>query len=214
MNMRKDRTQNTEHRTQIIDLYRKKNSLESGVWSLESEKGMVLIVSLLLLLVATVVGITALSTSTTNVMITGNQRLSEINLSAADSGLLVSAPIINDTLFNDKQINAIYSALVSDNFANEGTTDADCPALTGLCTSAAPDIQYTIGDTRVSVDIDYLYAAPPAGSAIMFACGYEGAGKCPSSSGGINVYYRINSFSEGDAGSVTGIGAVYRYVPS
>ena len=61
VNMRKDIPQTTDHRLQIIDLYRKKNSLGSGVWGLESEKGMVLIVSLLLLLVATVVGITALS---------------------------------------------------------------------------------------------------------------------------------------------------------
>src|SRR4030067_353189 len=67
---------------------------------LNSQEGMVLIVSLLLLLVATVVGITALSTSTTKVMIAGNQRLSEINFSYADSGVSVSAHILKDTAFN------------------------------------------------------------------------------------------------------------------
>ncbi|NOY38705.1 MAG: hypothetical protein GXO95_00235, partial [Nitrospirae bacterium] len=50
-----------------------------------NEKGVALIVGTLLLLVATAVGVIALSTSTTNVMISGNQRLSEINFAAADS---------------------------------------------------------------------------------------------------------------------------------
>ena len=66
---------------------------------LGSEKGMVLILSIMLLLVATVVGITALSTSTINVMIAGNQRLNELCFSSADSGIGVSDPIIDDTAY-------------------------------------------------------------------------------------------------------------------
>jgi len=56
----------------------------------KNEKGVALIVGTLLLLVATAIGVIALTTSTTNVMISGNQRLSEVNFAAADSGVSVS----------------------------------------------------------------------------------------------------------------------------
>jgi Tfp pilus assembly protein PilX len=171
---------------------------------------MVLIVSLLLLLVATVVGITALSTSTTKVMIAGNQRLSEMNFSSADGGISASVPIIETTAY-DRAVSATYSAdpdiTISADFTNEITgalpMDAD--------TAAAPDIGFALGSTTVSVDVDYLYASSPAGSAIEFASGYEGFGK-GAGSGGAEVYYTVNSLSEGDAGSESGVYAVYRYV--
>jgi len=183
------------------------------------QEGMVLIVSLLLLLVATVVGITALSTSTTKVMIAGNQRLSEINFSYADSGVSVSAPILKDTAFNSA-VGASYTGLVvaGSNFLSEVTgilpRDADCAVLSTTCGTAAPDIQYTIGTTMVSVDVDYLYTTYTTGSAIEFAAGYEGLGK-GAGSGGSQSNYSINSYGVESAtlGSVTGIGALYRYVP-
>ena len=179
---------------------------------LNSQDGMVLIVSLLLLLVATVVGITALSTSTTKVMIAGNQRLSEMNFSSADGGISASVPIIETTAY-DRTVSATYAALViSADFTNEIT---GALAQDGDTASASPDIRFALGSgtfaTTVSVDVDYLYAGSPAGSAIEFASGYEGFGK-GAGSGGAEVYYTVNSLSEGDAGSESGVYAVYRYV--
>ena len=219
--MRKDRPQTTDNRQQTIDNRQQKNSLESGVWSLESEKGMVLIVSLLLLLVATVVGITALSTSTTKVMIAGNQRLSEMNFSSADGGISISVPIIETTAY-DRAVSANYSTLVIDTADTNGNNIDDfIDEITGGLpqngdtASASPDIQFSLGSgtfaTTVSVDVDYLYAGSPAGSAIEFASGYEGFGK-GAGSGGAEVYYAINSLSTGDAGSEAGVYALYRYV--
>ena len=182
---------------------------------LNSQDGMVLIVSLLLLLVATVVGITALSTSTTKVMIAGNQRLSEMNFSSADGGISASVPIIETTAF-ERTVSATYSAdpdiTISADFVNEIT---GALAQDGDTASASPDIRFALGSgtfaTTVSVDVDYLYAGSPAGSAIEFASGYEGFGK-GAGSGGAEVYYTVNSLSEGDAGSESGVYAVYRYV--
>ena len=209
--MKKDRPQTTDHRQQTIDNRQQKNSLKSEVWSLKSEEGMVLIVSLLLLLVATVVGITALSTSTTKVMIAGNQRLSEMNFSSADGGISASVPIIETTAF-ERTVSATYSAdpdiTISADFVNEIT---GALAQDGDIASALPDIQFSLGSTTVSIDVDYLYTGSPAGSAIEFASGYEGFGK-GAGSGGAEVYYTVNSLSEGDAGSESGVFAVYRYV--
>src|SRR3989338_5417943 len=129
---------------------------------LNSQEGMVLIVSLLLLLVATVVGITALSTSTTKVMIAGNQRLSEMNFSSADGGISASVPIIETTAF-ERIVSATYSAdpdiTISADFVNEIT---GALAQDGDTASASPDIRFALGSgtfaTTVSVDVDYLYA--------------------------------------------------------
>ena len=186
-----------------------------------SEKGIVLIVSLLLLLVATVVGITALSTSTTNVMMTGNQLLSERAFAAADSGIFVSAPIIDDTAYNPA-VSATYAPLVVStvDFINEikggSIMDVDCPVTSPTCFPAAPDIQYTLGAAgatpiTVSVDVDYLYAALGAGCAIEFASGYEGLGKAMGSGCG-EIYYDVLSVGQGTLGSESSVCSLYKYI--
>jgi hypothetical protein len=199
----------------------KQFTVHSSQFTVKNEKGMVLVVSLLLLLVATVVGITALSTSTTNVMITGNQRLNEINFRAADSGLYVSVPIINSIAF-DKSISATYGLdpdlTIDNNLVDEISgglpRDSDCPALTANC-SPAPDLQFRLGSggtaTTISVDIDYLYSGVATGSAILMFMGYEGTG-AGAGSGGVLIYYPIDSYAVAPAGSQKSIYGVYQYV--
>ncbi len=173
-----------------------------------SEQGIVLIISLLLLLVATIIGVTALSTSTTSVMIAGNQRLRELNFSAADAGVSISIPIIESTA------GATYTGLVvpNSNLAEEITGALRMSADTA---SDSPDIRFDLGRdasaTRVSIDIDYLYSGFPAGAAMEFASSYEGLGK-GAGTGGIGVYYSINSISAGAVGSQAEASAVYRYI--
>ncbi len=186
-----------------------------------SEQGMILVASLLLLLVATVVGITALSTSTTNVMIAGNQRLNEVNFRAADSGINLSVPIINTTAY-DKALSDTYGLdldiTVDNSLVNEISgalpRDSDCP-VSSACSPSVPDIQFTLGSgaaaTTVSVDIDYLYSAAASGSSILMFMGYEGAGT-GAGSGGVLIYYPIDSYAEGPAGSQTRVYGVYQYV--
>lgn len=231
--MRKDRAQSTEHRrqntdsrTQTGDYEKQRHSLGSGFsrlpvrdkWALGSEKGMVLIVSLLLLLVATVVGITALSTSTTNVMITGNQRLNEVNFRGADSGINLSIPIISTTVY-DRAVGNQYAPLVTaldfvDEMSGGLPRDGDCP-VSSACLPSAPDIQFTLGigaaATTVSVDVDYLYSAAAAGAALPMFWGYEGAGT-GMGKGGTLIYYPIDSYAEGPVGSQTRLYGVYLYV--
>jgi Tfp pilus assembly protein PilX len=177
-----------------------------------SQEGMVLIISLLLLLVATVVGVTALSTSTTNVMITGNQRLNEITFSGADSGISASIPVINTTAYNRTVISTYTSLVVNQtDFVDEitGTLIMDTDSAT-----TSPDITFTMGSgssaITVSVDVDYLYSATSAGCAIEFASGYEGVGKGAISCG--EIYYEIASMGEGPVGSEAAVCSIYRYV--
>jgi len=194
-------------------------NLQSAI--LNSQEGIVLIVSLLLLLVATIVGIMALSTSTTNVMITGNQRLSEINFRASDSGIYVSIPVIKDIIFYGS-IPATYGldpditidTGLEDELRNT-TLDSDCPVLTSDCDNPDPDLEFTLSGTpssiTVSVDVDRLYSAAASGSAILMFMGYEGLGT-GAASGGALIYYPINSYAQGPLGSQAQIYGIYRYV--
>lgn len=176
---------------------------------LHSEDGMVLVVSLLLLLVATVIGITALSTSTTNVMVAGNRRLSELNFSSADSGINVGAKLVDEGVFYGF-VDTKYSSIVKDPyffFSSEDTSDNPIQN---------PDIRFTSGVggyvSTVSIDIDYLYGTYAQGCAIEFASGYEGVGKGAGGGGCGHMYYAITSVSQGAIGSETRVCAVYRYV--
>lgn len=176
---------------------------------LHSEDGMVLVVSLLLLLVATVIGITALSTSTTNVMVAGNRRLSELNFSFADSGIYVGEKLVDESVFYG-DIDPGYSSIVKDQsfFSTAEYTNDDPISL--------PDIRFTSGGggyvSTVSIDVDYLYGTYAQGCAIGFASGYEGVGKGAEGGSCGHIYYAITSVSQGVIGSEARVCAVYRYV--
>ncbi len=165
---------------------------------LRSEKGMVLVVSLLLLLVATVVGVTALSTSTTNVMIAGNQKCSEIGFSAADSGVSMSIPVIEAAIAGDF---TTYAEFIKDTIfidVNEDTSDKP---------STYPDLRFPVADETVNVDVDYVYTATPAGCSIEFASGYDIANiGCKES------FYALNSLGTCGAGSESEVCAIYKNI--
>lgn len=177
-----------------------------------SEDGMVLIVALLLLLVATVVGITALSTSTTNIMIAGNQRLTDISFTCADSGVSVSVPVVNTTAYN-RAVSSTYTSLVTSTTDLVNEISGALPMDTDVA-ETSPDITFAMGSgpsaTTDFVDVDYLYYAQTAGCALEFASGYEGVGK--GSSGCGEVYYRIASVCQGQVSSEAAVCSLYRYV--
>jgi len=172
----------------------------------QNEQGFVLVVALLALLVVTVIGVLALSTSTTEVMIAGNARLREINFSGAESGLEITDPAIRHIVFNQALGN--YAGIVND--PNLVTELRIGPAYDSDSVNFNPDLQQSIGAMTVRVDIDRMSAGPVEGSAIEFASGYEGIGM--GSGGGIQIYYRVNSMSREAVGSESVVGGVYRYV--
>jgi Tfp pilus assembly protein PilX len=171
-----------------------------------NEQGFVLVVALLALLVVTVLGVLALSTSTTEVMIAGNTRLREINFSGAESGLEISDPAIRYIVYN--QALGSYAGIVLD--PNLTTELRSGPSFDSDTCKNNPDLQLTLGTMTVSVDIDRVFAAPCEGAAIEFASGYEGAGT--GGSGGTCAYYRVNSMSTEAVGSENVVGGVYKYV--
>ncbi len=183
----------------------------------KNEKGVALIVGTLLLLVATAVGVIALSTSNTNVMISGNQRLSEVNFAAADSGVSVSIPVIKTAISERDIKNSDYPNITVDDSDSDPANDIPdfVDELVGTPVNAdtaskTPDLSFLLNDTTVNVDVDYLYRGYAKGSAIEFASGYEGIGKGAGGKGSVEVYYAINSLGIGNVGSETEVCAIYR----
>ena len=176
--------------------------------SLHNEKGMVLIVSLALMLVTTIMGILAISTSTTDVMIAGNQRMREINVATSDGGREVSKPVIEDCASDKKLNNAELATLVEDPpnleheiyMGNDPQIVSDNPFST-VDAIKNPDIQLALDDVTVYIDIDYL-ATKVNGPA-------EGQSEVPIT---IVKYYKVNNISRGKVGSEAVVGALYRHV--
>ncbi|MEC4686508.1 MAG: PilX N-terminal domain-containing pilus assembly protein [Nitrospirota bacterium] len=156
--------------------------------------GFILIISLLSLLALTAIGILAISTSTTEVMIAGNTRLREIGLSAADSGIELTEPILRNT--DNLEFTDIPQAELSDRMQ-------DLRAERNCVSQLNPDTEnFPVsigGNNNVSVDVDYVSAGDPGpGYALE-----EGGPPI------VRKNYIINATSRGASGSETRVGAVY-----
>lgn len=175
---------------------------------MKKEEGYILITSMLLLLVLTIIGLSAIGTGTLENVMSGNFRLKERNVSKAGAGAEISTAVIERTVREQDDLgftNIVTDAglpteLRSSPFDNDGATDVnfrvDTPATE---------------PTNVNVDIDKMYSKWMGGSSIEFASGYEGIGK--SASSGFNTYYRINATGTDLVSSTARVGTVYRYVP-
>jgi Tfp pilus assembly protein PilX len=170
------------------------------------EDGYILITALLLLLVLTILGFTAVSTSTLDNMLSGNMRLREKNLSSADGAVEISTKVIERAVREDDAKN--FASIVTDvNLGTElRTASFDADTMT-----TNPDMTFTLDTHDVTVDIDKMYSKFMGGSAIKFAEGRQGAGK--GSSTGFYTFYRVNAMSRQDIGSEGVVGSIYRYVP-
>lgn len=173
----------------------------------KKNNGYILITVLLLLLVLTVLGITAIHTSTIENALSGNVRLRERNISKADAGVEISGGVI-ERVVRENSIAGL-TAIVSDPaLGNELRTiafDTDSSA------AGTQDIAFLVDSQQVTVDIDKMYSKWIGGTAIEFAAGYEGTGK--SAGSGFYTFYRINATGFGLVLSNADVGTIYRYVP-
>lgn len=179
----------------------------------KDDKGYILITCLLLLLVLTVIGLSAIGTSTVENILSGNMRLRETNLSKSDAGTTVSVSIIERAIgeYNLRGYSNIVPdanlpiELRAESFSPDNSLDSpDVVLAVDSCDAAAPP--------PVRVDIDKMYVKWIGGSAMEFASGYEGMGKSAGSSG-FYTFYRINSTGPGIVSSEACVGCIYKYVP-
>lgn len=163
------------------------------------EQGYILVIVLLLMVVLTIVGLAAISTSSLDNMLSGNIRLKALNLAQADGATELSTGLIQRVVRNMDTVG--YSNIVTDS--------AIATELRGVYFSTdTQDLTYG----NLTVDIDYMYKLAQKGCSQEQAAGYEGIGK--GSSKCMDFFYRVNSLSTDMANSEGTVGAIYRYVDS
>lgn len=184
---------------------------------MKNQEGMVLAISMVLMLVITVMGVLALSTSSTDVMVAGNQRLREINMSIASSGKAVSRPIIEDIAKDGKLNNGGFKSVIEDSagLENEIRTGSFINMFL-VPTSVNPNPKEAIKEAikfpdlrilpeNLLVDIDFVAKGQGEGLA-------EFGGAEKSGTTNVFFYYRINSIARGDVGSEAVAASIYRHV--
>ncbi|HET6466294.1 MAG TPA: pilus assembly PilX N-terminal domain-containing protein [Nitrospiria bacterium] len=164
----------------------------------DEERGAILLVTMMILLVLTVMGIAAISTTTSELQITGNAKVQNMVFYGADGGSRTYVPILKSIIDNRAIPAAPLGTPVQDsNLLNELLGLNVSPPNDGGSDSPTnhPDLSLTAGNITVGVDIDRVQERFLSGGASEFAGGYEGIG-ASSSSGGIGIYYAMDSVGQ------------------
>jgi len=193
----------------------------------QSQQGAALVIAIMILLILTVLGIYAVTTSTLETKIAGSERAYKVAFYTADSGEPVGINIIKaiiqyvpdsvDDLPDPwKDLSVINTDLflgTEPEIFTDGRPDPDDKPDT------APDVEASGDDlglpegvnVEVKLDIDRLSAYQMSGGATQFASGYEGIGS--GGGGSIGINYAIDSLGRYTLmQSESGIESGYRYV--
>jgi hypothetical protein len=144
-----------------------------------NEKGSTLLLSVLILLLLTIIGIAATNTSTIEILISGNDKFHKMAFHQADGGTEVGIGLVEQSwasagLYSTGDVNATNPNLYMN--SNPGTPPF-----------AASDAHYGGNGTRTNLRVGGNPQLS-TGSAIQMAAGYEGIGKGTAGSGGRIVY--------------------------
>lgn len=149
-----------------------------------NERGSVLLVSLLILLVLSLIGIQGLNTTDIELAITTNDRTYKEALNAADGGNYVAVKVVSQAL-NESTSPTLDLLSTLNYIANDGTVDSNPPnpdsfyrELIGIDNyEAGADLRFPISPTtNASVDIQRLQVVNLAGGGAEFSSSYSGIG--------------------------------------
>jgi len=149
-----------------------------------NEKGSTLIISVLILLLLTIIGIAATNTSTIEILISGNDKVHKMAFHQADGGTEVGIELVEQNIYV-----AGFDAVDLANLGGVNATNANLymNADPGMPPFAAYDAHYEGNGTRTNLRVGGNPELS-TGSAIQMAAGYEGIGKGAAGSGGFIVY--------------------------
>ena len=168
------------------------------------EQGMALLTVMILVLILTVLGVSAMTVTGLENRIAGFQRTTEVAADAAESCLSTSVKIIQLAFEAGNVPAAVVSATGpvptgAETAANpslsqeiRGTFGAENHAdtITGVG-AMGPDYSQMVNGYSVLGDIDRLYAQSKSGSGMAGLAGYEGVG-IGSAAGGSEVIFRVD----------------------
>jgi hypothetical protein len=162
------------------------------------QKGAVLLVTMMILLILTVFGVAAISTTTSEIRIAANAKTQIGGFFGADGGGRTYVPILLSAIDNRTiPLAPLGSPVMDSHLMDELLGMTVAPPDDGISDTPTnhPDLSLTAGSVTVGVDIDRINAQLLSGGASEFASGYEGIG-ASSSSGGIGIYYKMDSVGQ------------------
>jgi hypothetical protein len=175
------------------------------------ENGSVLILSLLILMVLTLLGISASNTSVFEYKIASNDKYRDMSFYNADGGIYATAKLIGEAITDGADPN--YPGVVTylgdpDDFSGElmGFKTPDSPSALDLSIDLG-DGDGLIDEGSVDIDIVSRNAQQIAGGGAEFGSGSGGAGV--GSVGGIGIKYEIDAYGNGPNNSRVVVGTRY-----
>jgi len=165
----------------------------------QSQQGAALVMAIMILLILTVLGIYAVTTSTLETKIAGNERVLKDAFYAADGGIDCGRMVV--ALFLTQQNPTLPSRTSVNN-----ETDFRNEIIGSAVINPLPYVDTYNGnsDTTVKINVDRIKSEEPPG--------YSGEFGAPVSEKQTLIYYAIDSVSTGIAGASSEIDATYRRV--
>lgn len=198
--------------------------ISRGACVKKSEQGIAMMTVLLVMLMMTVLGISALTVTGLENRMAGSMTSMESATAAAESCTGTGVNIIQQTIdpyvgagtipaiFLSNvvtngapgPVNQAYATLLNQEIMGQSDNNSDFPDGTGQ----APNLVQTVGAFTVNGDIDRLYIKGNPGSGMQQFAGYEGTGS--SAVGSSNIFYRIDCVARNTTtGTSARVTAVY-----
>jgi hypothetical protein len=168
------------------------------------EKGSVMIVALFILIILTLLGIMATTTTETEIRIAGNQKFHKIAFQNADSGVYSSPKVISGAF--DGGAEPAWAGVTY--LGAGGTFYREIMGYDPY--DSAPDLRFILGGYNIDVDVNRAGQEIIPGGSAEFASGAEGIGS--GSAGGVGILYDMDSLGEGPSAALSYVEAVYRKV--
>jgi Tfp pilus assembly protein PilX len=186
---------------------------------MDDEGGFVLVAAMIVLLILTLIGISALNTSNTEIQIGGNDRLRKQVFSQADGGTQLAIRLLEENIGALSGFTAI-TAGVLDNSDNKVLIDTPTlsknPALPATRDAAYYPEGYTIAlantpHTNMTAGRKNAFTEVVEGAGLGFGGGYEPKG-LSSASGGGRILFTILSQHRGPRGSESVVEVEWRHI--
>jgi len=183
---------------------------------ISNQRGSVINIALLILLLLTLLGIGFSRNSVTDIKISGNERLRQTALYAADGGTEAGGRLVEENLGCDSGFTPVLGlpyAMIDSNIRVDNLTFSDDSSTTADFTN--PDFYYpgtnAITDSGTTlVDVGGAAEATPGG-ALQMVAGYEGKGRGAATGGGVIIFH-INSRHIGNSNSEADVTSQWRHV--
>jgi hypothetical protein len=154
--------------------------------TMENEKGMVLVLAIFMLALLSMIGLSSMMTSTTDITIAGNEKFSKIVYYQAESGLTIGGEVARLFYYQEKDDGTTVEELIAtkdyidlknsgfddqkENTDKYGLWHKNDPDALDRVDDKEPDLQLS-GDLTVNIDIDKLGTRQAPGGGARFGTG-------------------------------------------